>query len=233
MTEIDTALDECVFEVVTEPVYSRANELLGERTVLVPRFDSDELPGRAWRGLKQMHDHDHDHDRGDVGTALTLPEIVPADAVECGETVTLRELLERYGEGLRSVRDAARGVRELFESYADAAGFESAAAMADAAEKRRAAFREETGIYPRARLDAPDGGSFVLRDVYFWSQSLSRGTRNVDLREAQLPDVDLGACELTVFDDAGATVFSGVLRDEGNETLGDARCVVVEENGDD
>lgn len=127
-----------------------------------------------------------------------------------------------------AIRDALQGLFEAFDSAAKRRGFDSFQAWANDVKARRFDFEPEEGIYQHAELTTPEGTSFRLRGVYFWSTN-PRGERLVDIHEEQLPaGIDLGDCSLTVYGDEGVPLFSGPLKDEGNETLGNSRCVTVE-----
>lgn len=128
----------------------------------------------------------------------------------------------------KAIGDALQTLIEAFESEAERQGFDSFEAWANELEARRFDYEPENGIYQHAELTTAEGATFRLRGVYFWSTTL-RGERLVDIREVQLPTgIDLGECSLTVYGDAGVPLFSGPLKDDGNETLGDSRCVAVE-----
>lgn len=128
----------------------------------------------------------------------------------------------------KAIADFAQSLIEAFDSAAERRGFDSIQAWANDVEARRFDYEPENGIYQHAELTTAEGATFRLRGVYFWSTNL-RGERLVDIREVQLPTgIDLGECSLTVYGDAGVPLFNGPLKDGGNETLGDSRCVTVE-----
>lgn len=129
---------------------------------------------------------------------------------------------------IESLKKLAGSIIDAFESLAEDQGFDSFEEWADHIEAQRFDYEPEHGIYENAELTTPDGGSFRLRNVYFWSTNL-RGERLVDIPDGQLPNgLSLADCSFSLYSDNGVPLFRGPIKDEGNPTLGDSRCIVVE-----